>query len=302
MRGTLTSEQVNLISSGLVGLGEQAHELGDNLCLAGYSAFVPYHRFVESFATSKSDLDIHREYVKERAKSMMSVSDVAHTSPLLAQLKDVASRSRLRNDPGTEWIARLHLDPCEQNAFALKVRNQHEYERRERVMLDERLNELAAETARHATGIATQYPLGMLMKPVRFKFASRVMEQELAPLEFRRVRTNVAKSGVVVSKSITQYWHLDWSIADPDLFYFDPSKGSLIFNLKMRAADAVKTDRDDEFGKVLSVGYAALVYGFSTAYMAFRELDELEMNIKAHMQLYRLVAPVLEPILIEGVQ
>lgn len=302
MRDPLTSEQVNQISSGLVGLGEQTHELADNLCLAGYSAFVPYHRFVESFATSKSDLDVHREYVKERAKSMMAISDVTYTSPFLAQLKDVASRSRLRNDPATEWIARLHLDPCEQNAFALKVRNQHEYERRERTMLDERMNELATETARHTTGIATQYPLGMLMKPIRFKFASHVMERELAPLEFRRVRTNAAKSGVVVSKSITPHWHLDWSIADPDLFYFDPGKGSLTLNLKMRAANAAKTDRDDELGKVLSVSYAALVYGFSTTYMAFRELEELEMNIKAHMQLYRLVAPMLEQILTEGVQ
>jgi hypothetical protein len=40
------------------------------------------------------------------------------------------------------------------------------------------------------------------------------------------------------------------------------------------------------------------VYGFSTAYIVFRNLDELELNIKAHVQLYRLVASQLEQIVV----
>lgn len=290
----LTALQLDQISQGLRSLGEQTHQLADDLRRAKFSAFQPYQQFIESFAKDSHERAIHHEYVKERAKAMMSLSQSRHVSPFMERLKEAAGKSPLRSDPATEWIPRLHVDPCEQNAFLLKVRDPEEYEVRQRAMHERRAARLDLETTRHSTGVASEFPAGMLVKPMRFKFATRVIEQELASLGFRRVRANAAKGGVIVSKSIAPDWDLDWSVGDPDLFYYGPGSGSLTLNLKLRAGDAAKTDRDDALGQVFSIHYSSLVYGFSTAYMSFNNLNSLETMIKAHVQLYRLVAAVLE--------
>jgi hypothetical protein len=230
----------------------------------------------------------------------LSVSNASYTSTLMKELRAAADKSPLRSDPATEWIPRLHVDPCEQNALLLKVRDPQAYEARERAMLERRANRIELETARHSTGIANEFPAGMLVKPSRFKFAARLLEQELGPLGFRRVRASAAKGGVIVSKPIAAGWDLDWSIADPDLFYFNPGRGSLTLNLKLRAANAIKSNREDALGTVFSISHAALVYGFSTAYMPFQNLNALETIMKAHLQVYRLIAPDLERIIAES--
>lgn len=293
--------QVQQISNGLLAVAERTHALADALRQAGFSAFAPYQEFMESFATSSLERDVHRAYLQERAKGMLSIADARYTSPLMERLREGAAASYLRNDPATEWIARLHVDPCEQNALLLKVRNGHEYERRERTMLERRASQLSIETARHSTGMATGFPAGMLLKPMRFNFAARVLERESAPLGFQRVRSRVAKTGVVVSKPVAAGWDLDWSIASPDLFYFSTRDGSLTLNLKLRARGVAKADNKDVPGAVFEVKYPALVYGFSTAYMPFRDLDSLETILKAHVQLYRLVAGDLERVVAEAV-
>lgn len=107
---------------------------------------------------------------------------------------------------------------------------------------------------------------------MRFNFAAQVMERELTPLGYERVRGRAAKSGVILSKRVTADWDLDWSIGAPDLFYFGPNDGSLTLNLKLRAPDAVKKDTEDVLGTAFSISYSALVYGFSTAYMPVSRL------------------------------
>lgn len=129
----------------------------------------------------------------------------------------------------------------------MKVRDEREYQMREQAMLEQRANRFEIEKARHSTAIGSEFPGGMLIKPMRFAFAARILEQGLASLGFQRVRANVETGGVIASKSISTEWDLDWSIADPDLFYFSPGAGSLTMSLKLRATDASKTGRDSRF-------------------------------------------------------
>lgn len=294
MAHSLAVAQVEQINRGLLALGTLTHEWADDLGQGDFCAFVPYQKFMESFATNATERDIHREYLKERARAMISIAPGRYTSALVEQLRAAADKSHLRQDPATEWIPRLHIDPCEQNAFLMKVRDPLHYEKREQAMLEQRANRLEIEKLRHSTAIASKLPGGMIVKPMRFAFAARILEKELAHAGFRRVRANPESGGVIASKSISTEWDLDWSIADPDLFYFGPGAGSLTMSLKLRGSNASKTGRDDAPGTAFSIAYPALVYGFSTAYMAFQDLASLETIVKAHVQLYRTIAPGLE--------
>jgi hypothetical protein len=294
----LTAQQAKQISARLASLGEQTNVLAEALCGAGFSAFIPYQRFIESFASQPTDLDVHRLYLQERAKAMLIV-DGGYQSPLMDRLTDAARKSPLLTDPATEWIARLHIDPCEQKAFVLKVRDKHEYERREGEMLAQRESTLASETARHATGTSKRYPLGMLTKPLRFRFAVDLISQELASLGFSRTRSKASHGAVIVSKGISERYAIGLSIQDPDLFFYSPTQGQLLLLLQVRAAQRLKSVPDSEPGAQVSVSYTALVYGFSTAYVGFQDLDRLETNIKAQLQLYRLIDPVLEQAIAE---
>ena len=299
MPHSLVASQVESINRGLLVLGAQTHQWADELRRAGFSAFVPYQEFMESFARDAQEVDIHRDWMKERARALLSISP-PYTSALVEQLRAAASKSHLLQDPSTEWIPRLHIDPCEQNALLMEMRDQRQYRKREEEMLEQRANRFELEKAQHSTAIGSEFPGGMLIKPIRFAFAARIIEEQLAPLGFRRVRSNVAKGSVIASKSMTTEWDLDWSIADPDLFYFGSNSGSMMMKLELRASDASKTGRDDVPGAVFSIAYPALVYGFSTAYMEFQDLASLETIIKAHVQLYRMTAALLERAIANG--
>lgn len=292
MARDLSKSQLDQISRVLSDLGEQTFDVAESLRSAQFSAFTPYQEFMESFARDPREREIHRTYVRERTKAMLSIGSARYSSEILKQLRAAADCSPLRNDPMTEWIPRLHIDPCEQNAFVMKVREPQEYERRDRAMIARRRHALEVESARHSTALASQFLGGMLLKPMRFAFAVRVLEQGLTQLGFRRITGNAGKGDVILAKPLTADWQLDWTIADPDLFYYSPSSGSLTLNLKLRSTEIAKSDRSDVLGTVFSIGYTALVYGFSAAYMEFWDLASLETSLKAHVQLYTHIDPV----------
>jgi len=276
----------------LAALGDRTFGLADELSSKGFSAFLPYQRYVESFAADAPELEIHREYMKESAKAM--IADGTYKSVFMKKLRDAAATSNLRHDPSTAWIAKLHSDPCEQHAFLLKVRSPSEYAKREREMLDQRVSRLAEETQRHASGMSRNYPLGMLMKPLRFKFAVDVMEQELATLGFQPTGWKPSSGAVVARKAISEHYDIGWSIDDPPLFFHTPTHGLSMLRLQVRAA------MDGRSIEGLTILFPTLVYGFSLAYTEFKDLDTLETQIKARVQLYRLIAPQLERIVAEA--
>jgi hypothetical protein len=66
-RAKLTFFQANTICRGFIPIADRAFECMDRLCEARFAAFMPRNEFVESFATSTEEFNIHRPGVVDIA-------------------------------------------------------------------------------------------------------------------------------------------------------------------------------------------------------------------------------------------
>jgi hypothetical protein len=177
-REPVQNERLNILRS-LVHLGGKAHELANELRAAGFCAFVPYQRFIDSFARDAAELETHKACVIESARWYMGNSDPSlgptYQSQLLGQLLQDAKRSFMASDPSTAWITDHFPDPCEQAAKLASVRSPKDYDRRESAMREQCANQRLIESERHARLAPTARPLRMLLKTRRFSFAKEVL-------------------------------------------------------------------------------------------------------------------------------
>jgi hypothetical protein len=278
----------------LVRLGDSKKKLQQELEEAGFAAFLPYQEFIESFAKTSAEVDVHRSYAEESAKVALGHfvgGEGLYHSPLIAELVDAARTSPLLSDPLTAWIPRIHLDPCVQNAMELKVRDNEEYQRRERVMLERREGRLRLEAQLHSTRLRDDYPSAMFTKGARFAFAVAVLQRELAPLGFAPARQDASKGLAIVRKPTWDGWETVWALRDVELFFFNFSSGKWLPIVAVEASRARSRTGDDLYAGVSGVvRYSALVEGFDTTYLSFQGLAELETAIVAHASLYRMLA------------
>src|SRR4051812_10361245 len=125
MKRTSIRADARDIAVRLLPLGEQSFKLAQALNSARFAAFQPYQRFIESFSNDAAHLDLHRKCIVENAKLHLAAAALqpeVYESELLADLRRKAATSPLHHDAATEWIPRIHFDPCEQNACVMKVR------------------------------------------------------------------------------------------------------------------------------------------------------------------------------------
>src|SRR4051812_42070167 len=97
-RPRLSFAQANAICREFLSVGDQVFETMKRLREANFKAFLPRHRFIESFAATPKELDLHRQCVVENAKELvacpwpMRVYDEdfkqLYFSPLLEQLRE----------------------------------------------------------------------------------------------------------------------------------------------------------------------------------------------------------------------
>jgi hypothetical protein len=197
--------------------------------------------------------------------------------------------------PGEIW--RREVDPCERQLTYRRVREKAVFDEKWSSMLASQRRQLSSEVVQHATGLSTVYafdPQG------RYAFYKAVMERDAAPLGFRLDQSRSLASFPVFAKEITESWDLCWSVEDARMFCWSSTEGR--FNpcllicrkgLSGNLAGAVA-------GEFMPIDYRFIVPGFGNAYWVFDDLDDLEVAIRAHLGLYRIVTPMLEKAVIEG--
>lgn len=297
MQERLAAERLAIVQR-LIELGDRTFDLADNLRQRGYSAFDPYHRFFESFASHPNDVRVHRECVVEKAKVQLGASDrdlgAVYQSTLLERLAHDAKRSPLALDPATRWIADQFADPCEQSAHLFSVQQRSEYQRRESEMRNECVRDRAHEIERFARLAKKPHPFGMLIKSQRFGFASEVIRSGAKSLGFDATKFKASSGRAIASKQLTALWRVSWCIGDPFTFYAAPHDGMLVLNLLVEASDSAVPS------PTIQVPLRTMVYGFWFAYGRFSDLDSLEVNLQAHVQMYELIQSEFEDALMSG--
>ena len=120
------------------------------------------------------------------------------------------------------------------------------------------------------------------------------MKRDSAGLGFVHDKARSRASYPVFSKPTTGDWDLCWVLEESRSFLESPIQGRLVPFLEIRSRALRGSLARVESGDFLHIRYARIIYGFSTAYWTFRNLDELETVIKAHLCLYSLIAQTIE--------
>jgi hypothetical protein len=117
------------------------------------------------------------------------------------------------------------------------------------------------------------------------------MEGDAASLGFRLDKRKARPNLPIVSKQITEHWDLCWKLEKPKKVKFGWHFHPL---LELRHRDLAGTIDGKEAGEFLILRYQHVIRGFGNAYGTFTDLNELETLVKAHLCIYRLMAPILE--------
>jgi hypothetical protein len=308
-RPRLTFEQANALCREFLPIGDHVFDYMAELGKAGFEAFLPRHRFTESFALNREELEVHRRCVGETAKERLGRPWPMHLSeenlkeryfsPFLQRLR--AERDHANGGPENQLSSRYsqsetawrrELDPCRQRMLQMEINQRETYEVRFTTMLEEEMRALEDECSLHATGLGRE-PHTFDSKG-RYAFFIAVMERDAASLGFHYDRAKSRPNYPVFSKAITKDWHLCWVIEDAQLFFHSPFEGLFAPYLELRGHNLCGKLAKAKSGEFLKIRYTIAVPSFFNGYWMFFNLDQLETAIRAHLRLYGLIAPIIE--------
>ena len=305
----LSFGQATAICRELLPIGERVFHYMAQLREAGFQAFLPRHEYIESFAETPEELDLHRRCVVEDAQERLGrptplrMSDEEfkqiYTSPFLQRLRAERDHAngvpvdQLRSRyPGGESAWRREIDPCQRRLNWTNVNRKDALEERFTAMLEAERQALEDEVACHATGLG-RVPHTFDNKG-RYTFFAAVMERDAAPLGFRYDTAKSRTNYPIFSKAITDDWHLCWVIEEAREFFHSPFEGRFQPFLELRSRLLGGRLTNVESGEFLHIPHASVVPGFFNGYWKFFDLDGLETSIRAHLYLYGLMAPIIE--------
>jgi len=284
------------LSTRLATLGERSREIAEALIQLGFSAFLPYQNFIESFARNDEDLAKHRQYVTELAKGYLSlarilpVSAVA-SSEFLNKLKAEALKSELLTDKLTEWIPRFHMDPCEQNALAFKVRSEVEYLQRESAMLESRAAQLDIEAKRYTRFTAAESETFMQSRELRLELATKFIGDIAEKMGFETSGNKNVANEPVACRPIGGQLKLMLCLVDLELFFVSSREGQVFIEFIVGPGSARRVRKISRATQFATLQYRGVVYGFPTAYCSFANIAGLERNIEAQLSLVGILLP-----------
>jgi hypothetical protein len=120
------------------------------------------------------------------------------------------------------------------------------------------------------------------------------MERDADSLGFHYDDERSRRNYPVFSKAIVPGWDLCWALEESESYFFIPFEGRFEPQLELRSNKLRGRPTRVEPGELLFIRYYSVVPGFSNGYWRFLSLDDLETAIKAHLCLYRLMAPIIE--------
>ncbi len=299
-RAPLTVEDAKAIASAVYPAGERLYEHLSRMQEAGFEAFLPRSRFIESFCPSREELDTHRRYRVETAKELLGFLlplslDRAYRSPFIRELRTQRDQSngvpeseladRYSREEGA-W--RIEIDPCERNRMIALVADRPANEARWSAVLEAELRQMQIEAQRDASEFSKRYGFD---REGRYALYTAVMERETVPLGFAFNARGSCPDYPVFSKAINENWELRLTLEEPRFFYWNPGEGNIhtlylavcARGLKSKLATAKK-------GTVLFIDYDKVLYG----YRSFFSQAELERVVTARVHWYGLMAPDIE--------
>src|ERR1700722_9630878 len=304
----LSFEQANAICRNWIALGDQADSYFETMIESGFEAITLRKAYIESFAANASELATHRRCVTEAVKEQLGQPrsipmtgdelKQLYFSPLLQSLRkqrdeeNGCSERELssRFEPG-EAYWRREIDPCQRNLAKDRVARRVEHESRFDTVVESERHLLAEEAQRHSTGRGQKGH--MFDEGDRHAFFVNVMLRDAASLGFEFDRARSRPKRPFFFKRLTDDWHLCWSV-DDRLFLFTPTEGRFLPSLHLCSRKVGNPREVIEPFQTLQIRYDAIIYSFPTAYWIFHDFDQLERAIKAHLQLYGLVAATIE--------
>ena len=309
-RSKLSFEQVAAICRALLPIGEKVFQYIDQLIEADIQAFIPRWKFTESFCATQDERDLHRRCVVEQARYLLgwpwpplhlrwTVEDRGslYASSLLKRLRDERDKENGVSEDqldsryaGNEAVWRREIDPCRRRLAIEKGKDWPVYEEHWTSVLEEERRVLEREVVRSATCLATAHTFD---KDGRYCLFTAVMERDATPLGFHYDKLKSRPNYPIFSMSISADWDLCWAIEEPNMFFWNSFEGHFMPHLEIRGRNRRGSVAKAEPGEFLQIRYASVVPGFFNAYRTFHSLDELEMLIKAHLCLYRLMAPTI---------
>ena len=306
----LSSDQIFEICTGLVSIGDRAAEYTSALQSAGFKAFQPYEDFFISFAANSDEVDLHHRIHLETVKTRLGkpwppvyIRPEYHRqdwykSRLLEELK--LKRDRKNRTPeenlshkyaNGESAWRRHIDPCERRLSYLRVNDRYEYEARWARVVEGMKAQVESEIKSSSTGISTQYTFD---NGGIYEFYTAVMERDASMLGFIRDSHRSSANSLTFSKSISNDWDLCWVFEIGDSLIQEAVGGIFEPHLEILHQKGRRSTVRSKPGEILQIRYDIIVEGFYSAYRKFKNLDDLEIIVKSHLNIYNLIAPILE--------
>jgi hypothetical protein len=193
--------------------------------------------------------------------------------------------------PGVEALWRREVDPCHRNKTHFEVNERSQYQARWNACMERQ--RLMIETETQAYLVERDDSSAFEMEN-RFATLREAMELEATSLGFTYDKKKARDEFPVFSKRLCENWDLCWTLQHIEMFALTPLEGSFFPNLDLRRANISGSTDNVRVGEVLLFRYQHIVPGFGSAYCNFRNLGELERAVKAHLHMYRLMAPTLE--------
>jgi hypothetical protein len=302
----LSFARANAICRNIVGIGDHVFSYAEALKLSGFSAFEPHLRFVEGFCDTEEATNLHRACLIEVAKVSLGTPwpmwlratpaerESIYSSELFKrlcrerdELNGVPVERIYERYPGEGW--RREVDPCKRDMMRVGATDRQTYGERWQAMLDEQGRLLQSEVARHATGLADHY-IG------RRAFYVAAMTQYSSPHGFVRDRVKSSEAFPIFSKSVSEDWDLCWTLQEEEWLL----RGLFVPYLELRHRRLRGRIENRQSGEFLWFRYKLIIPSFGTAYWKFSDLKQLETIIKAHLCFYKLIAPILEPGIVQA--
>jgi hypothetical protein len=304
----LSFEQANAICRNWIALGDQADSYFETMLDLGFEAFLPRKAYIESFAANESELVTHQRCVTETVKEQlgqpryipMSGDELKriYFSPFLQSLRQqrdkengCSERELTARFGPAEATWRREIDPCKRNLEKDRVTRRAKHESRFKTVVESQRQLSAEEADRYSTGRGRQGH--MFDEKDRYASFVDVMLSDAALLGFELDKARSRAKRPFFSKTITDDWHLCWS-TDDRFFLFTQTEGRLLPSLHLCSRKVRNPREVTQPFQTLLIRYDSVVAEFPTGYWVFHDFDQLERAIKAHLQLYGLVAATIE--------
>jgi hypothetical protein len=308
----ITAREGDRLCRKWIPVGEAVFELAAQLEQRGFAAFLPSLRFDEQFCESPAEHDLWRRCVVERAMQRLGRPSPLrkdfkepasfYQSPLLAELErardldnGVPVGALPTRYPGEIW--RMHAEPRARRQAQASVQRQPWFDTQAEAVVRERTAILNAELRARGVTAEPMHGLSGSDEQARYQCFLDVSIDVLKSHGFKSDGRRSRKFHPVLSKELTTEWDICWTPGDHLRFAGILDKGYCVPTMELRHRSFVARTNNDvkqQQGQFLFIPYQDIIPGFSRAYWEFNSLALLEHCIRAHLEIYKIIAPTIE--------